>query len=607
MGVNTKQFLRKNTLTKLSGLVIFLIVLITHFQEKKWNDPNSVITGDVQVYYGYLTAYFIHDDIDFKDPEVYRTENHLRIQYAENPDGERYIRSTCGMAIVYSPFFFIGHLAASMIGEPMDGFSYPYMFSLVMGTLIYLIFGLVFLSKLLLRYFDDRTVSIALLILYLGTNLFSYLTGTMLYPHAFSFALLVFILYGSVRWLENPSIKWSLLIGFTASLLILIRPVDVLFILFLPLIGVLSFSQFKERLRMFWDRKFHLLLILVAGLVIMIPQFIYNYHLSGNLIFNMYAHSGERFFFTDPHLLDSLFSYRNGWLVYSPLMIFSLMGIVLMLRKKNEWTRYIIPVCLIYYFVLASWWCWWYAGFGNRAYINLYPLLVLPLATTVHFFLQRSFFVRSGFKLIVFAGILLSLFQADQFNRGVIHWGEMTKTAYWDVFLKENTSELHTTYLRAPNVNDRKMGFDQVFEPKVDIIYTRNYSFNPGTKLDSSMALFVKKGEVHISEVIEFFGDISLPNSQDINEVYATVWVKGAEEGGMHITLTNTAQSFVKISSEVVQSDGDWKQFHCYAQVPEVFLKDTLHFKIWNQARKNLVIDRIKFQGRNRSFVSVPE
>ncbi|MCJ8289440.1 MAG: glycosyltransferase family 39 protein [Crocinitomicaceae bacterium] len=607
MGENTRQSKRKNILTKLSGLIIFLIVLVSHFQEKKWNDPNLIISGDVQVYYAYLPAYFIHDDIDFVNPEVYHTENHLRLQYAENPNGDRYIRSTCGMAIVYAPFFFIGHWAASALGEPMDGFSYPYMFSLVIGTLLFLALGLLFLSKLLLRYFDDRTVSITLLVLYLGTNFFYYLTGTILYPHGFSFTLLVIVLYGTINWLEKPSIKWTLIIGFLAGLLVLIRPVDVLFVVFLPLIGVLSLKQFKERLQLLWGKKLHLLLMLVAGLVIMIPQFIYNYHLSGKLIFNMYAHSGERFFFTNPHLIDSLFSYRNGWLVYSPLMIFSLIGIVLMLRQRNQWIRYVLPVFLIYYFVLASWWCWWYAGFGNRAYINMYPFLAISLATAVQFFLQRSFVVRSGFKLILFTGILLSLFQVNQFTRGVIHWGEMTKGAYWDVFLKEKPSELYSTYLRVPNVVDRKKGLDRIFEPKVELIYQKDFSFDAGSIQDSSMALFVKNGIVEIPGETEFFGDIPLPISKDINEVYLTVWVKGADEGEMHITLTNTEQTFAKISSEVVKQDGDWKQFHCYVQVPDAFLKDTLHFKIWNQARKDLEIDRVRLQGMNRSFESVDE
>ena len=180
MKVSLRQLMNKNTLTKLAGLLIFLMVLVNHFQSKKWNDPGAVITGDVRVYYCYLPAYFIHDDIDFKDPDVYKVNGQLLLEYAENPNGERYIRSTCGMAIIYAPFFFIGHVAAGVLGEPQDGFSYPYLFSLVMGVLLYLAIGLIFLSKLLLRYFTDRTVSVTLLILYLGTNLFFYSTGTML-------------------------------------------------------------------------------------------------------------------------------------------------------------------------------------------------------------------------------------------------------------------------------------------------------------------------------------------------------------------------------------------------------------------------------------------
>ena len=366
-------------------------------------------------------------------------------------------------------------------------------------------------------------------------------------------------------------------------------------------------EQFKVRLQLFWDKKLYLGLMLIMGIIILIPQFIYNYHLSGKLFFNVYSHSGEHFFFTDPHLIDSWFSYRNGWLVYSPLMIFSLIGFVFMLRRKHEWFVYSISVFLVYYFILASWWCWWYAGFGNRAYINMYPFLALPLATTIHFFLQRGRIARSSFILILFMGILLSLFQTNQFSRGLIHWGEMTHDAYWDVFLKERQSELHATYLRAPNIDDRKKGLDHIMEPRVNLIYERHYSFDSSIDLDSSMIRFLKNGALHIPGRHEFVGDVSLPVSRQINEVYVTIWVKGASEEEVHVILCNKAQSFAKISSEVVGEKGDWKQFHCYTQIPEAVLNDTLSVRIWNQARNDLIVDRLTIQGRKRSFVTVNE
>ena len=75
----------------------------------------------------------------------------------------------------------------------------------------------------------------------------------------------------------------------------------------------------------------------------------------------------------------------------------------------------------------------------------------------------------------------------------------------------------------------------------------------------------------------------------------------------MHLTLTNATQSFMKISGEVLKTKGDWKQFHCYAQIPESVLSDTLHFRIWNQARNDLTIDKIRFLGRYRSFELIDE
>ena len=164
---------KKALLTKITGVFILITILFTIVSQQKWDEYNGVIGADVRGYYAYLPALFINDDLKFEDKEVYKIEHGYAVWLSEDTTGQRFIKYTCGMSIMYSPFFLTAHGLAESLGAEPDGFSWPYKVGLIISSLFYLIIGIVFLSKLLLRFFDDRVVSVALLILYLGTNLFS--------------------------------------------------------------------------------------------------------------------------------------------------------------------------------------------------------------------------------------------------------------------------------------------------------------------------------------------------------------------------------------------------------------------------------------------------
>ncbi|MFT5858544.1 MAG: hypothetical protein ACI865_000632 [Flavobacteriaceae bacterium] len=600
----------KNILTKLSMLIILSFVMFSHFNQKQWNEEGAVINGDVRVYYTFLPALFVHNDLAIDDPFVYNKDGHLRVLFAEDVRGRRYLKGTCGMAILYSPFFFIGHGAAYLLDEPMDGYSYPYMFSLVMGSVVYLMMGLVFLSKLLRRYFDDHVVAVTLLILFLGSNAYFYYTGTMLYSHGFSLTFITLFIYGVIKWIESPSLRWAIIIGVSSGFFVLIRPIDLLFVLAIVTIGISSIDQLKNRFILFWKEKWHVLLMISAALILMTPQLAYNYYVGGSVFFNSYAQGGEGFFFGDPHLFDTVFSYHNGWLVYSPLMLFSVIGLVFLRKMKNELTTFIIPASLIYFFVISSWWCWWYVGFGNRAFINLYPLLAIPLAACVAFFLRRGRLIRIGFNITVLAGIFLTSFQVQQFRKGSIHWSDMTKEAYWDAFLQSGPSERFETYLIEGDVDNQRKGFENYLMPVVEVIKFQRFDFDSSGHDDARFVDFQAKNGVDgsmcskIPDGHMYIGKIVLPPQPSANELLTSAWFKGGIEGKTHLTIYNDSRSFTEIGHEIVSEKGGWSKMISYTKIPEEAKNDTLYFTIWNEDTKAFSIDDIEFAWRNRSFVS---
>jgi len=55
------------------------------------------------------------------------------------------------------------------------------------------------------------------------------------------------------------------------------------------------------------------------------------------------GYSGLGFDWLEPHLMDGLFSYRRGWLVYTPVMLFALIGVF---QLPKQW---VLPVIIFLY------------------------------------------------------------------------------------------------------------------------------------------------------------------------------------------------------------------------------------------------------------------
>ena len=586
-------------LTTLAILVIMSIVLFTLFSQKHWVNDGSVISGDAKVYYTYLPAIFINDDLQLTDLEPYLQSGEQKIWYNLTADGTKYIKGTYGMSLLYSPFFFAGHILASIMGEPMDGFSYPYRLCLSFCGVFYLLISLLFLSKLLLRYFEDYTVAITLLVVIIGTNAFYHFSEAMMYTHGPSFMLLSILLYCSVKWFDSHKWKWTIAIGVCGALLSLIRPIDFVFVLFIPLLAIGSTKDVKSRIREMWEKRNHFILIGLIFIVVFTPQFIYNYSVSGSIFF--YSYEDESFFFGNPQFWKVLFSYRNGWLVYSPLMIFSIFGLPILFKQRKRLMLYTTVACAVYLFILASWWCWWYAGFGNRAVINLYPILAIPLAALIQYVFSKGLILRSVFKSILLVGLVLSVFQTYQFHLGAIHWGEMSKNAYWDSFLRLDRSQLFETYLQSPVIERQKKGEDCYTTSKVKILENNTYSFKNSEKSDSTLTDYLaeSKGILRVVDGVEFIGGVNLFPSKEANEIYVTAWVSESCDSTF-LVLTVDGQESYKASSDVLARKNGKIQLHCYMKIPDEARGKMVNFYFWNQNRKNFSCDELSFSFRKR-------
>ncbi|MBK7669397.1 MAG: hypothetical protein IPJ32_19865 [Sphingobacteriaceae bacterium] len=224
-----------------------------------------------------------------------------------------------GMAIMYLPFFAVAHLSANLFGYETDGFSEPYQMMIQFSGLVYLVIGLFFLRKLLLLYYSEKVTAITLFCVLFGSNLFYYASvhGAMSHTHTFCLLFLVFF-------------------------------------------GITNLVGLKHRLFLFLRHiKFVFLMIALATLVFL-PQMLYWKHITGHYFFNSYV--GEQFYFGNPHLLEGLFGFRKGWLLYSPIMIFSLIGMFMLFKNRKEFSclslfYFDLYLCDFILVVLVVWRC----------------------------------------------------------------------------------------------------------------------------------------------------------------------------------------------------------------------------------------------------------
>lgn len=597
------------SLTRLTCLLIFFYVVATIFSQQQWKEENGVIKGDVRGYYAYLPATFIHHDLKFENPEVYKTQNESQAWYSEDKNGHRFIKYTYGMSVLYSPFFFAAHLYAKLSDNIADGYSEPYRFSLTISAIVFFCLGLIFLSKFLRLFFEDHVVATTLLLIYGTTNLLNYSTFEMTYSHGYSFALLSLFLFSTAQWLNDQKLKWAFWIGVSFGFLVLIRPVDLIFGLFPLLFKVGSTQDLKQRFRLLIENHKHLILVVILFSMIMLPQVLYAYYSTGKWLF--YSYSGESFFFLKPHLIDSLFNYRNGWLIYSPFMMFSLIGILITISLKRKLGVSVLIIFILYHYVISSWWCWWYVGFGNRAFINLYPILAIALAFLIQLINKRSFITKFAFRALLLGAVFLNVFQTAQFKNGIIHWGAMTKDAYWSVFLKTKPSQLLGTYLNMPDADEALNGRNVVQLQKIKTVDQYNWSFENlndyspderGKIINDGKAKQGKK-QFLINEEDEFSLGRNI-NVKNASAVYCSIWAKGETDNLMLTMTDNPFQECYFSASEVVHKQGEWKKLHLYADMSCNKSNDSLFFYLWNTGRQELLVDDLRIEVLDINYVN---
>ncbi|HNS16371.1 MAG TPA: hypothetical protein PKH94_06475 [Bacteroidales bacterium] len=378
---------RNVLLILLTGLLLFLS--FNRHSKTGLHNYHSEIWGDKAGYYAYLPAAFIHSFNASRFPQGIDTAtgNGFRLDSATNRVVTKY---TCGVAVMMTPFFLTTHAIVALSDAPGDGFSQPYHKMINVAAVFYLMAGLILWYRVLRRYFSKGISLITITALFLGTTLFYYAVDETGMSHVYSFFLFSLYLFAVQRVFSESgsALKWIILTGLAAAMIILVRPVNAVFLPVIIFLDAATREEISKRISFLlkWE---HVLILLFIAFLLFLPQLLYwNYTYDKFII---YTYHGEGFTnLLSPKITEYLFSTNNGLILYNPVLLFGFTGTILMLIRHKDNGRTLAVLLLVIIYLFSSWWNWYYGcGYGNRSFTEYTTVMALPFGYLANTILNR--------------------------------------------------------------------------------------------------------------------------------------------------------------------------------------------------------------------------
>lgn len=553
------------------GITALVLVLVSVFSQGK---DYSVITSDGVGYYSYLPNLFQTNSLSSQVPDN---------RFIVDIEGKGVNKYYVGTALSMSPFYALGKLFSS---NDTSGFTLSYQIAISFSGIFYLILGLVFTQKLLrLFQFSETVIFITLLALFFGTNLMVYSVFQPSMSHIYSFCWIAGFVLSSKKYVQTVTAKYLYLSVACLAILILVRPINGIVVFLIPFIvgsgqgTKLYFFSLLSKYRLVWS-------LLVFLSIISIQPLMW-YLQSGN--WWVWSYGQEGFDFSSPNLFNFLFSFRKGVFVYTPILIFSLLGGVLWLKKNRFQGVGILMFFVGVVYLLSSWWNWYYGpSFGQRPLVDFYSISAILFAfATSQFLGSRQHYV--AFILGV-SFVFLNLIQTYQFQNGIISSWDMNWKKYQYSFLKvgrsyknklggnndimlhrANTSslsqvnyEFHSTENKALDYTNKEFAWEHLFHANSNFVTHRGIYIR--VELDVLDSVVSNK-----------------------NEALFVVDLQDSSGRGYHY-YTFPIRDIPPVSKS-------WKKESYQIEVPKIKQSsDRLKLYIWNKGNESFLLDNIKIE-----------
>jgi hypothetical protein len=246
------------------------------------------------------------------------------------------------------------------------------------------------------------------------------------------FVLYTAVILLTIRFYQTPKLWQAAAIGGIVGLATITRPTELMMGL-IPVIWGIQYhwESIRQRFAFLHQHWIALLVAALAGGLFIALQPIYWHWATGDWI--VYSYQDQGFSFLKPHIIDGLFSFRAGWLPYTPLGLLMLVGLIPLWRQHNRIAPAIITYLMLFMYITWAWDIWWYGGsLGQRSMVQVYPLLALGLAALLQTANQARLWKRLTIGAAFGICVLVSLFWTHQAHRGGMYIAsQMTKRFYF--------------------------------------------------------------------------------------------------------------------------------------------------------------------------------
>ena len=365
-------------------LLFAFIVLLSNSLYRHYNGYSAsqfVMNSDMEGYYQYL-PYGFFGELDI-----------TRMRYAK-PYGEDRLLNvyTYGVAIMELPFFLIANGVSKFLEMEEQGYKFDiegrgynsvYFMSVLFAAMFYAFIGLYYLFRALTRFFPPRIAFVTVVSVFLGTNLYYYTVMGPGMSHVYSFCLISVYICFVPGFYERPGFRSSLKMVVPLALAVLIRPTTLVAGIYFLLYGVISFRDLIKRIGFLAGKWYLLLFMLVVAIVVFIPQMAYWHKVTGKWIMYSYQQEGFSNALT-PRIGTVLFGPRNGWYLYTPLMLLATASLLFLVYKRKYSAPAILIVLILIIYLVGSWWLPTFsAAFGARTLVEYTPFMAIPLAYSI--------------------------------------------------------------------------------------------------------------------------------------------------------------------------------------------------------------------------------
>ena len=352
---------------------------------------NARLQSDGFYYFAYLRSIAFDGDVEFSND--YRLlglgdKAHL---FQPTPTGYAQSAWTVGPAIVWSPFFAAGHLVATRLSVSdanvdANGISFPYRQAVCIAGLFYALLGSWFCYRLTALFFPARTAALSVTLVILGSFMIWYIVKEPSMTHAPSMAAVAGFTWAWVAtrggaWGAQRTLRQWAWLGAIAGFMTLIRWQSALFAI-LPACDAAMLLIAAARAGDRPQLKHALIggaLFTAFATIAFTPQMVAWHSIYGSWL--AVSPIGPQIRWADPHLVDILWSSRNGLLSWSPVLYLGAIGLLLFTaRQPSVGVPMILAVTLMVYFnaTIQDW--WGSAGFGGRRFDGTIAIFCIGLA-----------------------------------------------------------------------------------------------------------------------------------------------------------------------------------------------------------------------------------